>query len=386
MRGVIPFFVVGSLIMMVVIIILSGILLMRVFSWTKDTVVYFFGGFFSPPTPLEKALICYYHICANTGVGCRHPNVDKWCRDIEVLSLINYEEICSLPSALKVDGEQCRKAYWQFPLRINLNEPQEVRVKTLRSKRNVDSGKEYVFLLRPTGGGGKVYSDSRFASFTIGNSVNLVNFVNEENTPYSCPEGNICLESATVDKSSYEISGIIYKKGGIYVPVGTGGSFSAYYSFYSSGQSYEVKVDFEGGRGIFGNERLLRISVDAEKKEGDQPKDYNYILNLSSPYQSIIDGCNLYISFWGGGVDSTSSYSCKITPTSNNCKNSEVSFKTRGGNIRVTIKDAYEGRDEYDISGATCYVRYVELNITYEAHKALPVPPPPSTPSPPPPL
>jgi hypothetical protein len=379
MRGAIPIAVVGSLIIMVIIIILSGILLMRVFSWTKDTVVYFFEGFFSPPTPLEKALICYYHICANTGVGCRHPNVDKWCRDIEVLSLINYDEICSLPSALKADGEQCRKAYWQFPLRINLGEPQEVRVKTLRNKRNVDSGKEYVFLLRPTGEGGKVYSGSRFASFTIGNSVNLVNFVNEENPPYSCPEGNVCLESATVDKSSYEISGIIYYKGGIYVPVGTKGSFSGYYSFYSSGQSYEVKVDFKGNREMLGygiDERLLRISVDAEKKQGDELKDYNYILSLKDEIGK------LNMSFWGGGKKSTLSDSCSYHIANNNCKDFETVFQTSGGgSIRVKIKDITQ--DCMGEVGIICFLQDVTFNITYEGRLHLTTPPRPSTPPPP---
>jgi hypothetical protein len=365
MRGIIfavPF--AASLIIIVLFLILAGILLMRVFSLTKDTVVYFFEGFFSPPTPLEKALICYYHICANTGEGkdkgCRHPNAENWCRDAEILSIINYEEICSLPSALKVDGEQCRKAYWQFPLRINLNEPQEVRVKTLRSKRNVDSGKEYVFLLRPVEGG--IYTGSKDASFTIGKSVKLVNFVNEENLPPSypsCPGVNICLESATVDKSSYEISGIIYKKGGIYVPMDAKWALSAYYSFYSSGQSSEGKVNFKIDRELYGiNERLLRISVDAEKKQGDQLKDYNYILNLT--YKA--DEGKLYISFWGDGKESISSYSCYY----HKCKDSEIVFETsRRGHIRVKIKDINtscwgEG------TATLCFVDHLTLKITYE--------------------
>jgi hypothetical protein len=365
MRGLIPIAVVGSLIIMVVIIIFSGILLMRVFSKAYDTVVYFFGGFFSPPTPLEKALICYYHICANTGVGCRHPNVDKWCRDVEIYPLINYEEICTLPSALKVDGEQCRKAYWQFPLRINLSEPQEVRVKTLRSKRNVDSGKEHVYLLRPEGVEGKIYTGSKYASFTIGRSVELVNFVNEENLPPSyprCPKGNICLESATVDKSSYEISGIIYKKGGIYVPVGAKWTLSTYYSFYWSGQSREVIVDFMRDREIFGNERLLRISVDAEKRQDDQLKDYNYILGVRT-YSSL---CRLWITFVRNDIDSFDF--CDFGPTATsakNCKNFVSQFITKkGGRIIITVKDIKfktysDGINEY------CDVDNVTLNITY---------------------
>jgi hypothetical protein len=359
MRGAIPIAVVGSLIIMVVIIIFSGILLMRVFSWTKDTVVYFFEGFFSPPTPLEKALICYYHICANTGEGkdkgCRHPNVDKWCRDIEVLSLINYEEICLLPSALKVDGEQCRKAYWQFPLRINLTEPQEVRVKTLRNKRNVDSGKEYVFLLNPLPH--KVYADSKFAFFTIDGSVKLVNSVVEEKPPYECPKGSECLESATVNEPSYEIVGVIYKRGEIDVRMWKEGYYFNFPSFSQSGQSYEVKVDFEDDRRIFGNERLLRISVDAEKKQGDELKDYNYILNLTDKDNK------LYISFWGGRKESISSDSCNYLL--NKCKDFEAYFGTSGGGyIRVKIKDININCPHPE--RLICFIDRLILKITYE--------------------
>ncbi len=380
MRGI--FQIAAPLIISVLVLILASILLMRVFSLTKDTVVYFFEGFFSPPTPLEKALICYYHICANTGVGCRHPNVDKWCRDIEVLSLINYDEVCTLPSALKVDGEQCRKAYWQFPLRINLNEPQEVRVKTLRNKRNIDSGKEYVFLLRPVEGvKGEIYTGSKSASFTIGRSIKLVNSVNEENLPPSypsCPEGNTCLESATVDKSSYEIVGKIYKRGGIHVPVETK-RFIFYYSFYWSGQSYEVTLDFNSYReGLGINERLLRISVDAEKKQGDEPKDYNYILSLKDEIGK------LNMSFWGGGKKSTLSDSCIYHIANNNCKDFEKVFQTSGGgSIRVKIKDITQ--DCGSIHGIiVCFLKDVTFNITYERGLHLPIPPAPPHPSPPP--
>jgi hypothetical protein len=366
MRGLFPFWAAGSLIIMVFFMIFIFIVGKRVFSGVHDTITYFFGGFLSPPTPLEKALICYYHICANTGVGCRHPNVDKWCRDIEVLSLINYEEICSLPSALKVDGEQCRKAYFQFPLRISLDEPQEVRVKTLRDKRNVDSGKEYVFLLRPTGEGGKVYSDSRFASFTIDNSVNLVNFVNEGILPSSypkCPTGNICLESATLDESSYEISGIIYKKGGIFVPMEKKGYYFKFPSFSQSGQSHEVGIGLWGEKYDDIKERYIRISVDAEKKENDDMSNYNYILGVRA-YSSL---CRLWITFVRNDIDSFDF--CDFGPTATsakNCKNFKGQFITKkGGRIIITVKDIKfetygDGINEY------CDVDNVTLNITYK--------------------
>jgi hypothetical protein len=370
MRGVVPiFWAAGSLIIMGFIIILIGILLMRVFSWTKDTVVYFFGGFFSPPTPLEKALICYYHICANTGVGCRHPNVDKWCRDVEIYPLINYEEICSLPSALKVDGEQCRKAYFQFPLRISLNEPQEVRVKTLRDKRNIDSGKEYVFLLTPLPS--VIYGGSKFVYFAISESVKLVNSVVEEKPPYpyECPKGSACLESATVNEPSYEIVGVIYKGGQIYVPMSKKGYYSIFPSFSQSGQSREVRIDLWGEKDDSLKERYIRISVDAEKNENDDMINYNYILGVKAYFSCILD-----IGIWGGN-DPISYESCKFGPTApayieKDCKKDFVKyFVTRGGGL-ITIK-VKEINFRTDAVGY-CYVDYLTLNITYEKRNVKP--------------
>jgi hypothetical protein len=253
---------------------------------------------------------------------------------------------------LKVDGEQCRKAHFQFPLRINLSEPQEVRLKTLRDKRNIDSEIEIVNLMRP--GSVIVYSRYKVASFVICPYVELVNSVNEVNRPPSypsCPEG-VCLESATLDKSSYEVAGINYYKDGIDVSVCTEGFFSSRYSFYEIGQSHEVKVEFESYRFMSGSDEiLLRISVDAEKEEGDQLEDYNYILELKD-YDKIR---KLGISFWGAEKKYFSFRSCNYHPN-NDCKDFETSFKTSRGHIRVKIKYINAGD----------FVKTLILNITYE--------------------
>jgi len=85
---------------------------------------------------VEKALLCYYYICANPH-GCSDPITHDYCW--QNLDRSQYEEACSLPDSLGVGGLRCiPQTARMFPIKLKLESEEEISHDRIKKRLNRD--------------------------------------------------------------------------------------------------------------------------------------------------------------------------------------------------------------------------------------------------------
>jgi hypothetical protein len=296
-------------------------------------------------SPIERALICYYYLC-RSDAGCRDPTFNDFCGP-ERIGTDVYEEICSLPSSLHVDGKQCNS--FQFPLKIQLDNNAEISKDRLKKKVDTThllittdqtSGginwNEVLSNLIPFVGIWKIYRTltDTVAFFTF-HSQDLTNIEEEYYTLHLITYSHL-VKFANIKSGAYYVSGAKISgfanppKYFIFVD-----SFPRYLSL-TSDKCY-VGLEVKPGE-------IIRISVEDEKTEN--LKDYNYLMETSSDVFKYYPSFS--IKFWNATNTQLQKYEC----SSANC--SELPyfvFKTRKGSIGIEVQ-------EVEIEGGGYYVYY----------------------------
>jgi hypothetical protein len=289
-------------------------------------------------SPIERALICYYYLCTE---GCSGPKFNDFCSS-DKIGRENYEGVCSFPASLGVDGEQCYKAYWQFPMRVKLDSESELSMDRLKKKVE----KKFVVIEDSNTKVDKSFlTQADFAYFPDGQYMTDKDYWNyEQLVPLAKIENAVKFGKVKPDSSAYDIAGVIQGDGSIKIPFG---HFATYYTFHNGG-SYEINVN---------NGRIIRMSIEDEKTA--DLKDYNYLMNISAfPLTKYPSG--FYIEFWN---DPKSPNTIKKDCANQECS-AEVTFNTKKGKIIVNVKKVEPvGCDIY--TGLYCSDFNIKLNITY---------------------
>jgi hypothetical protein len=291
-------------------------------------------------SPIERALICYYYLC-RSNKGCRDPTFNDFCGPQKIGREV-YEEVCSLPSSLGVDGKQC--GTFQFPIRLQLNEDAEIFKDRLKKK--IDTRHLLIVTERTSGGvnGAELVKliviGLVFPPYAVWTSLQVMK---ESVTYIYFPVSNL----GEVEEESYglfaaaEVQGAVRfakVKSGTYYISGTKltlpnipnhyfilvENFPRYLNL-TSDSCEDVNVK-DGD--------IIRISVEDERSEA--LKDYNYLMKIGSVSTEFfgmeIKKVGASIEFWSVGLD-------KQTFTCSECKGKEFDFKTKKGrSVKVKVK------------------------------------------------
>jgi hypothetical protein len=286
-------------------------------------------------SPIERAMICYYYLCRGDA-GCRDSAFNDFCSP-DKIGRENYEELCSLPASLAVDGRQCGS--FQFPLKIQLDNNAEIYKDRLKKKVDTThllivteqtSGRinwnEVLFNLIPFAHVWTIYRGlTETVAFFTFRSRDLTN-VEEESyalfgTIYSPLVKFANVKSGTYYVSGAKISGLVDPpKYFIFVD-----SFPRYLSL-TPGRCYN-NLEVKPGQ-------IIRISVEDEKTEN--LKDYNYLMNMSSGVFSYKP--TFSIKFWNATNarnPATQSYTCENFDCS---EKKQFVFNTRKRTIKIEVQ------------------------------------------------
>jgi len=283
-------------------------------------------------SPIERALICYYYLC-RSDAGCRDPAFNDFCGP-EKIGMDVYEEICSLPGSLRVDGRQCGS--FQFPLKIQLDKNEEISKDRLKKKVDTThllivteqtSGgidwNQILLNLIPFAGIWTVYRAlTETVAFFVFHSQYLTNIEGESYTLLGTTYSHL-VKFAEVKGGTYYVSGA--KISGLAIPPKYFifvDSFPRYLSL-TSGRCYnnlEVKPD-----------QIIRISVEDEKTKN--LKDYNYLMETSSDVFFYYPSFS--IKFWNVTNTEKQSYTCTTTDCS---EKKQFVFNTRRGAIKIEVQ------------------------------------------------
>jgi hypothetical protein len=293
-------------------------------------------------SPIERALICYYYLCTE---GCSSPKFNDFC-SADKIGRENYEEVCSLPAILGVDGEQCHNAYWQFPMRIKLDSESELSMDRLKKKVErefvviKDSNTEYY-----------AYDYRKFALFPDGQYMTDKEYWNyETSTPKVIIKNAVKFGKVKPDSIAYDIAGVILKDGSIEIPFG---HFLTYYIFYDRYSYNKIPVD---------NGRIIRMSIEDEKT--DDLKDYNYLMKVEGKENTIFPSFSIKFWNWANKNSPQEVYFVCSNKECSDIVGSVKTFVTAKGSITIGIEDVKVDCADDNIA-APCSVYSVTLNITY---------------------
>jgi hypothetical protein len=300
---------------------------------------------------IERALICYYYLC-RSDAGCRDPTFNDFCGP-EKIGMDVYEEICSLPSSLGMDGKQCGS--FQFPLKVQLDNNAEISKDRLKKKVDTThllittdqtSGginwNEVLLNLIPFAGIWTIYRTlTETVAFFTFHSQDLTNVEEESYTLFGTTYSHLVkfanIKSGTYYISGAKISGLANPpKYFIFVD-----SFPRYLSL-TSGKCYvglEVKPD-----------QIIRISVEDEKTEN--LKDYNYLMEMGSDV--FVDYPSFSIKFWNVTNAEKQSYTCTTADCS---EKKQFVFNTKRGTIKIEVQKV-----ETSLYTAGEYVNYYTIS------------------------
>jgi|GEM_PF-5153168 len=306
-------------------------------------------------SPIERAMICYYYLCKG---GCSDPNFHDFCSP-DKIGRDNYEEVCSLPGSLAVDGRQCGS--FQFPLKITIDKNAEISKDRLKKK--VDTTHLLITTDQTSGGinWNEVLSNlilpvaiwtlyrgltETIAFFTF-HSQDLTNIEEESYTLFGTAYSHLVkfanIKSGTYYVSGAKISGLANPpKYFIFVD-----SFPRYLNL-SSGKCYYVEV--KPGE-------IIRISVEDEKTEN--LKDYNYLMETSSGV--FFDYPSFSIKFWNvanAENPATQIYTCQNFDCS---EKKQFVFNTRIGTIKIEVQKVES--TTYYCDGYGCIYEISKFNL-----------------------
>ena len=306
--------VIGLIIGVIVLVILVPLLFKAASNvWSQLTEA--LGGV--KYSQIERALICYYYLCT---YGCKSGVFTDFCSPDKIGNEA-YEEVCSLPSALGVDGEQCRSAYFQFPIKARLSEENELSMEKL--KKRIEKNFIVIWEEGTTSVGRNPFVSSDFTYIKI----SPTHLKDKEYWSYSQPLPRVeikdAIKFANVKPNDYDLIGVLSEDGSIQLFVGR---FFTYLSLHSKGEAYTVEIKLP---------RILRISVEDEGR--DRLVDYNYILKLEGiPFLSS-EYPKFNVSFWNAST-SKSPHVISHTCGSADCSGEKVSFNLKRGNITLEIE------------------------------------------------
>jgi hypothetical protein len=306
-------------------------------------------------SPIEQAIICYYYLC-RSDEGCRDPAFNDFCSP-DKIGRENYEELCSLPASLAVDGRQCGS--FQFPLKIQLDKNEEISKDRLKKKvdtthllittEQTSGGINWIEVLSNLNPFYLIWAAYRMASETVAffafHSQYLTNVEEESYTLFGITYSHL-VKFANIKSGIYYVSGakisgpVIPPKYFIFVD-----SFPRYLNL-TPGICYinlEVSPD-----------QIIRMSVEDEKTEN--LKDYNYLMEMSSDVFLDYNHPSFSVKFWNAtnaGNPATQSYTCKNSDCS---EKKQFVFNTKRGTIKIEVQkvessgSCYEGFCVYEIS------------------------------------
>jgi len=282
-------------------------------------------------SPIERAMICYYYLC-KSDAGCRDPTFNDFCSP-DKIGIENYEELCSLPGSLAVDGRQCGS--FQFPLKITIDKNAEISKDRLKKKVDTThllivtdqtSGginwNQILLNLIPFAGIWTIYRAlTETVAFFVFHSQDLTNIEEESYTLFGIAYSHL-VKFANVKSGTYYVSGAKISgpanppKYFIFVD-----SFPRYLNL-SSGKCYYVEVK---------PNQIIRISVEDEKTEN--LKDYNYLMEMSSDV--FLYYPSFSIKFWNATNTEEQSYKCTKIDCS---EKKQFVFNTRRGTIKIEVQ------------------------------------------------
>jgi len=295
-------------------------------------------------SPIERALICYYYLCTE---GCSSPKFNNFC-SADKIGRENYEEICSLPASLGVDGEQCHNAYWQFPMRIKLDSESELSMDRLKKKVE----KQFVVIEDSnTEVERNPLIQADFAYFSDGQYMTDKEYWNyEQLLPRVIIKNAVKFGKVKPDSIAYDIAGVIQGDGSISIPFG---HFATYYAFHNK-DSYETTV---------GNGSIIRMSIEDEKTA--DLKDYNYLMRIDSDTFIDAQRPSFSIKFWSATNvknPDTQSYKCEKSDCS---EKKQFYFNTKNGKVIVEVQRVETSTFICGEGFCIFYISKFTLNITY---------------------
>jgi hypothetical protein len=329
MKGDVSFWFIAGIIIAILVIFLSSAGLFKAYSGVFATLEEQIG--LVRYSPIEQQIICYYYLC---NYGCNSGQFEDWCGPSgKYGSSEVYEEICTLPIELGIDREQCKKAYWQFPIKIKLDSENELSMDRL--KKRID--KKFV-VIRENEVTSVKYNPIYVSPSDFGNVLTLSEYLKDkeywnykQDLPYI--EISNAIKYAKVKPSLpsfYVVMGLNKDNvNSIYF-----GGFATYYSFYS-GSSQTIDVE---------PPRIIRLSIENEKeKDSDKLKNYNYVLEIYTESSMGVYPSPpvLHMAFWNVTTKQQKddkSYKCANV----NCedlKGKEFKFITKKGKVIVRIED-----------------------------------------------
>jgi len=339
MRGI-SITIIGLIIGVIILVILVPLLFKAAsnvwsqFTETLEIVKY---------SQIERALICYYYLCT---YGCKNRIFTNFCGPDKIGNEA-YEEVCNLPNALGVDGEQCRSAYFQFPIKVRLSDENELSMEKL--KKRIEKNFVVIWEEGTTSVNPLVSSDFTYIK------ISPAHLKDKEYWSYSQSLPPLVIKNAikfaNVKPNNYNVIGNISEDGFIQLYVD---QLFTYISFRSKGESYPIVINLP---------RILRISVEDGKR--DRLVDYNYILKLERiPFQ-ISEYPKFEISLWNASTI-TSPHVISHTCESVDCSGENILLNLDGGNIRLEIERVetefmwcVDGICEYVVSQMSFRIVYV---------------------------
>jgi hypothetical protein len=303
-------------------------------------------------SPIEQQIICYYYLCK---YGCGSGQYEDWCGPTGKYNIEKvHDEICVLPDKLKVAGEQCKNSIGQFPIRIELDNDNELFKDRL--KKRIDTSELFIATENTKGGVNWLDLFNPFASIsTIGKLVGGVSV-----TVLSVKESFL----TDKDYETFKI-GAGYIENLIKFAKVRKGSYYIYGA--SSGNNYNLVINDKAGYisitsyGVVSLEvkpsRIIRLSIEDEKeKDSDKLENYNYLLRITAePFvQPPFDNTpSLNLEFWNTTNKQKSEYKCKKIDCS---EWHEFTFNTRNGVVKVSVTGV-------EIEQLPLYFGFVEYNV-----------------------
>jgi len=332
MKGIAISTIIGLVIGVIILVVLAP-LLFKAASSVWDQLAETLG--IVKYSPIERAMICYYYLC-RSDEGCRNPTFNDFCGP-EKIGMDVYEEVCSLPGSLHVDGKQCNS--FQFPLKIQLDNNAEISKDRLKKK--VDT--THLLITTDQTSGGINWNEVLLNLIPFVEILAIYRGLTETIAFFSFHTSNL----TNIDEESYSLFGITYshlvkfaniKSGTYYVSGAKISGFAnppKYFIFVDSFPRYlsltsgkcSGKLEVKPGQ-------IIRISVEDEKTEN--LKDYNYLMEMSSDV--FLDYPSFSIKFWNvtnAENPATQSYTCKKSDCS---EKKQFVFNTKRGTIKIEVQ------------------------------------------------
>jgi hypothetical protein len=312
-------------------------------------------------SPIERALICYYYLC-RSDAGCHDPAFNDFCGP-EKIGMDVYEEVCSLPSSLHVDGKQCNS--FQFPLKVRLDNNAEISKDRLKKK--VDT--THLLIVTEQTSGGINWNEVLSNLIPFAGIWTIYRKLTETVAFFTFHSQDL----TNIEEESYTLFGITYsplvkfanvKSGTYYVSGAKISSFANPPKYFIFVDSFPRYLNLTPGICYINLEvspdQIIRISVEDEKTEN--LKDYNYLMNMSSG--AFFYKPTFSIKFWNAtnaGNPATQSYTCENSDCS---EKKQFVFNTRKGTIKIEVQKVEVESSPHCYGQGACEYEISKFNLT----------------------